>query len=279
MLGLPPPPILLSYIREAGFGHAVELKDFLFDRCLIYAIVEQWRPETYTFHLLWGEASITLEDVAYHTGLRTAGEPVGGCTRDFQRWHGHPTWEWAEDLLGARPPPPQQEGRQVFAVRMTWLRNQVAHIPDGASPETLRQYARCYLMMLIGGVFIHGQVGNTCAVEMASTTRGFRSMQPVVMGQSRDHHNGRILSLRRRIDALTFEQFGHPKNGLLRLEYVIDQPRTARHPQPHYFGTLEALVRFGDLVVEHMELWLPPEIMIPDLQRCKIEKNNNKKKK
>ncbi|XP_016199956.1 protein MAIN-LIKE 2-like [Arachis ipaensis] len=192
MLGLPPPPILLSYIREAGFGHAVELKDFLFDRCLIYAIVEQWRPETYTFHLLWGEASITLEDVAYHTGLRTAGEPVGGCTRDFQRWHGHPTWEWAEDLLGARPPPPQQEGRQVFAVRMTWLRNQVAHIPDGASPETLRQYARCYLMMLIGGVFIHGQVGNTCAVEMASTTRGFRSMQPVVMGVrtslDRDRH-------------------------------------------------------------------------------------------
>ncbi|QHO48083.1 uncharacterized protein DS421_1g02590 [Arachis hypogaea] len=73
-LGLLSPPILLSYIREDGFRHAVDLRDFMFDNSLISAFVERWRPETHTFHLPWGEASITLQDVAYHIGLHTTGE-------------------------------------------------------------------------------------------------------------------------------------------------------------------------------------------------------------
>ncbi|KAL4320950.1 hypothetical protein AHAS_Ahas14G0061700 [Arachis hypogaea] len=43
---------MLPYIREAGFGYAVELRDFMFDGCLISAFVERWRPKTHTFHLL-----------------------------------------------------------------------------------------------------------------------------------------------------------------------------------------------------------------------------------
>ncbi|KAL4394051.1 hypothetical protein AHAS_Ahas02G0113300 [Arachis hypogaea] len=131
---------------------------------------------------------------------------------------------------------------------MTWLRDRVAYISDGASPETLCQYARCYLIMLIGGLSVHRQIGYTCVVEMAATAGGFRSLQLVVMGfapalsylplvvhhgiaqvmtssdshlflaifdlhrmaglgqQSRDRHDGRMLSLHHRIDALTFEQ-------------------------------------------------------------------------
>ncbi|XP_025634914.1 protein MAIN-LIKE 2-like [Arachis hypogaea] len=138
-------------MRETRFEHAVELRNFMFDGCLISAFVEWWRPETHTFHLSWGETSITLQDVAYHIGLRTADESVGGCNRDFQLWHQHPTWEWVENLLGAMPPSQKWGGKQVFAVRMMWLRDQVAHISDGAASETLRQYIQCYLMMLIGG--------------------------------------------------------------------------------------------------------------------------------
>ncbi|CAN1312244.1 Protein MAIN-LIKE 2 [Linum perenne] len=43
---------------------------------MITAFVERWRPETNMFHLYYGEAIITLEDVQFLTGLSVDGEPV-----------------------------------------------------------------------------------------------------------------------------------------------------------------------------------------------------------
>ncbi|MED6224305.1 hypothetical protein PIB30_082720, partial [Stylosanthes scabra] len=40
--------------------------------------------ESHTFHLLWGECTITLQNVAYHLGLRIDGDPVGGSMQEFQ---------------------------------------------------------------------------------------------------------------------------------------------------------------------------------------------------
>ncbi|QHN91897.1 uncharacterized protein DS421_17g578980 [Arachis hypogaea] len=40
------------------------------------ALVECWRPETHTFHLLVGEVTVTLEDVNYILGLPINGEAV-----------------------------------------------------------------------------------------------------------------------------------------------------------------------------------------------------------
>ena len=50
------------------------------DHALLSGLVERWRPETNTFHLPTGEATITLEDVAYIYGLPIDGEPVTGRT-------------------------------------------------------------------------------------------------------------------------------------------------------------------------------------------------------
>ena len=44
------------------------------DPGLITALVERWRPETNTFHMSWGEMTITLEDVACLWGLPIMGK-------------------------------------------------------------------------------------------------------------------------------------------------------------------------------------------------------------
>ncbi|RYR26769.1 hypothetical protein Ahy_B02g061067 [Arachis hypogaea] len=57
---LPPPDAIVSYLAEARFGDTVPLRNFTFDNSLISALVERWHPETHTFHLPWGEVTITL---------------------------------------------------------------------------------------------------------------------------------------------------------------------------------------------------------------------------
>ncbi|RYR75487.1 hypothetical protein Ahy_A01g000034 [Arachis hypogaea] len=104
-----PPAAIVLYLREAGFSDALPLRDFMFNNSLVTAFVERWHLETHTFHMSWGEFIITLQDVTYHLGLRANGEPVGGCFRDFYMWYDTGVWELVEKLLGARPPPIQQQ--------------------------------------------------------------------------------------------------------------------------------------------------------------------------
>ncbi|QHO49067.1 uncharacterized protein DS421_1g10740 [Arachis hypogaea] len=122
---LPPPDTIVPYLREDGFGDTVPLRDFVFDNSLIMAFMERWRPETHTFHLPWGGATITLQDM---------------------------TWKLVDRRLGARPPVVAQKGAQrkeSFSVKFTWLRDRVCHMPQTDDSETLRQYARCYILLLI----------------------------------------------------------------------------------------------------------------------------------
>ncbi|KAL4328637.1 hypothetical protein AHAS_Ahas13G0220000 [Arachis hypogaea] len=113
-----------------------------------------WKLETHTFHLPWGEVSITLHDVTYYIGLHTDREPIGGYTRDFQRWHGHLTWGNSEYALSVRP---------VLLDDAYW------------------------------GVSIHAQDYYTCPFEMATAVGGFPSLQPVVMGSTLLCHTYHLL--------------------------------------------------------------------------------------
>ncbi|RYR11198.1 hypothetical protein Ahy_B05g079672 [Arachis hypogaea] len=103
---LPPSNAIVSYLREAGFDDTLPLRDFVFDNSLITAM---------------GECTITLQDVAYHLGLRAHREPVGGCFSDFHTWYGTEAWELVERLLGAKPFAIQQQGahrKEFFSLKL-----------------------------------------------------------------------------------------------------------------------------------------------------------------
>ncbi|CAN1156077.1 Protein MAIN-LIKE 2 [Linum perenne] len=65
---------------------------------LVTALIERWRPETNTFHLVPGEATITLEDVEVLTGLPTTGRPLIVSLDE------RPVTEICEQWLGVQPP-------------------------------------------------------------------------------------------------------------------------------------------------------------------------------
>lgn len=65
-------------------------KRFTFDRSLLAALVDRWRPETHTFHLPCGEMAPTLQDVSYLFALPIAGDAV--CAPDVPG-------TWRDDIL------------------------------------------------------------------------------------------------------------------------------------------------------------------------------------
>ncbi|XP_052878929.1 protein MAIN-LIKE 1-like [Gossypium arboreum] len=123
-LGYSPDVQLMPYLESAGFGSAVLTRTFDL-HYEISALVESWRPETHTFHLLYGECTVTLEDVALHFGL-----PITGRAS------------------------PGDDESNFSDLKFTWLKAKFEHLSVNATEEELMCAARAYIMQIIGGVLM-----------------------------------------------------------------------------------------------------------------------------
>ena len=62
---------------SAGLDHIPSTIYEYVDQQLIFAFIERWQPETNSFHLPFGEMTITLHDVYILMGLSIAGKSMG----------------------------------------------------------------------------------------------------------------------------------------------------------------------------------------------------------
>ncbi|CAM8905255.1 unnamed protein product [Rhodiola kirilowii] len=132
-------PRLTNYVANAGFLPWTQVCNVNCDPRLITALVERWRPETHTFHLNGGEATITLQDVSLLTGLPIDGKPVSGL--------GELEWEpVCLSLLGVVPDRPKYKSLGS----KTWFDEYLTHMPADADEEMLKKYARAYILCVLG---------------------------------------------------------------------------------------------------------------------------------
>nr|XP_009613141.1 serine/threonine-protein phosphatase 7 long form homolog [Nicotiana tomentosiformis] len=69
-------PRIVRHLQDTGFYRIIEIGRLQFDWVLIMTMIEWRRPETHTFYLPIGEATIMLEDVEVLFGLPVDGLPV-----------------------------------------------------------------------------------------------------------------------------------------------------------------------------------------------------------
>ncbi|CAN1305349.1 Serine/threonine-protein phosphatase 7 long form homolog, partial [Linum perenne] len=111
------------FLRECGLYSVISLLGQTSCKELVTTLLERWRSETNTFHLLQGEATITLEDVEVLTDLPTRGRPVS-VGYDAS----------AADVT----PPTRFTGHQV---KISWVKEQFDHLPTGAPADVITCYA------------------------------------------------------------------------------------------------------------------------------------------
>nr|KYP73172.1 Serine/threonine protein phosphatase 7 long form isogeny [Cajanus cajan] len=143
--GVEIPAPIQDLLQMAGFMGMAQISYFPVDNHLISALVERWRLETHTFHMPFGECTITLEDVAMLLGLKISGAPIIG----------YATMDWGalvQRLLGMTPPESMLAGGRL---RMTWIDRHFSNVFEHIhSQEQLERYTRAFILRIIGGYLL-----------------------------------------------------------------------------------------------------------------------------
>ncbi|CAN1244640.1 Protein MAIN-LIKE 2 [Linum perenne] len=146
-----------GFLRECRLLPVVSLLGSTQCKELVTALSERWRPETNTFHLIQGEATITLEDVEVLTSLPTDGVPV---TVAVDR---RPPGAICEELLGVQPPARCCTGQSV---KILWVKRMFDRLPAGAPADVVIRYARAYTWVLLGAILLADRTGDLIPVHL-----------------------------------------------------------------------------------------------------------------
>ncbi|KAJ0510285.1 putative protein-serine/threonine phosphatase [Helianthus annuus] len=168
------------YIRVAGFGGILDSGYRYLDHALINALVERWRPETHTFHLPFGETTVTLQDVNVLWGLPIEGVPVCGADTPISF---SDAASMCENLLGFRPTENQIQGKRISSVRiLTEIKSGFSE--HDATEEQCIIRARLIIFYLIGCTVFPDNANNWISLHFLHYLHDLRACSQISWGSS-----------------------------------------------------------------------------------------------
>ena len=145
---------VLAIVRLLGLEGLHLVPSIQLDHALITAFVEQWRPETHTFHLPHGEMTITLQDVEVIIGLPIEGEAMVGPSKR--------TWtDVCAEMLGIQIPNDPQTVLRGQRILIPAIVERIRKpLPPDANEIQVHQYACCYILALLGDMVFLDKSGD-----------------------------------------------------------------------------------------------------------------------
>ncbi|MED6178966.1 hypothetical protein PIB30_112524, partial [Stylosanthes scabra] len=93
-----------------------------------------------------------------HLGVPIDESPDSGTLRSWGEFFQKDIWQWYSDLLGVVPN--GYVGTTKYNIKLRWLRTRLQEMPLDAASDVLVQYARCYILYLLGGVLMPDKANN-----------------------------------------------------------------------------------------------------------------------
>ena len=149
-------------IHAAGFSGILQIGYKYVDHALITALVERWRPETHTFHLPFGETTVTLQDVNVLWGLPIDGLPISGADTGMSMYTVH---DKCQTVLGFTPEEAEVKGKRVKSLRVLEQITSSNFSENEASDEDCIFRARQIIFYLIGCTIFPDNANNLIDVK------------------------------------------------------------------------------------------------------------------
>ena len=141
-------PRFRAIIEESGLAQLKDCTYRYISSPLVSSLVERWQPETNTFHMPFGEMTVTLDDVSTLLGIPVTGLPVHASTSmGFTD-----QVDLLEHGLGVDRATASAELRVARGgvVRMAWIKRVCGDVSPRSSVEQIECAARGYLLYLLG---------------------------------------------------------------------------------------------------------------------------------
>uniref|UniRef100_K3XTE6 Aminotransferase-like plant mobile domain-containing protein n=1 Tax=Setaria italica TaxID=4555 RepID=K3XTE6_SETIT len=125
-----------------------------FNSAAITALVDRWWPETHSFHLPFGEMTVTLQDCQKMLALSIRGHAVTGpCVSEG----------WRARMAAFLGQEVEEQGSRTSGVLISWLREHFGQCPQDAYAGTVGHYCRVWILHLFACVLFPDATGDTAS--------------------------------------------------------------------------------------------------------------------